>query len=91
MTKKKNVIYLEFNLNQKSKPKPKPKQKKVTIEVKLDEDIATELAGSGYYTFEKLKNDDKIRHLTPLLWKQLDRVMARWQHSSRRTLNPNKK
>ena len=46
MAKKKDIIPLEFGADQKGRRKPK--QKKVTIEVRLDDDIAAELEGTGY-------------------------------------------
>ena len=86
MAKKKDVIALEFGADQKGRRKPK--QKKVTIEVRLDDDIAAELEGTGYYTFGRLTNDDKMRRLAPLIWKQLERVLERWQHRPGGSLNP---
>lgn len=84
--KKKNVTQLEFDAG--GKGRRKPKQKKVTVEIRLDEDIAAKLEGSGYYTYDRLTNDDRIRRLTPLLWEQLERVLDRWQHRPGGSLNP---
>jgi|GEM_PF-5948788 len=84
--KKKNLIQLEFDSAQKGRRKPK--QKKVTIEVRLDEDIAAKLEGSGYYTYGKLTNDDRIRRLAPIFWEQLERILDRWQHRPGGSLNP---
>jgi len=86
MTKKKNIIQLEFGADQKGRVKPK--QKKVDISIRLDEDIAAELFGG--YPFDKMTNDDRIRHLAPLIWKQLDRVQERWQRRPGGSLDPDR-
>jgi len=88
MAKKKDVIKLEFGADQKGRVKPK--EKKLTINIRLDEDIAAELEGTGYYTFERLTNDDRIRRLAPLIWKQLDRVQERWQRRPGGSLDPDR-
>ncbi|MHB8182853.1 MAG: hypothetical protein ACYDDN_03755 [Candidatus Desulforudaceae bacterium] len=77
MSKKAKVIKIEHDIE--GKGRRVPKQRYVNLRLRLDEDIAERLLGENGYPFDKLTHSDKIKRAAPLLWRQLEREMDRWQ------------